>query len=136
MRGGEYGSLQFIHIFCGRPLFVAGVEAHTIKRAVTEGVNELSGGDIPLLAPPRGGVAAASTRISRSNKSRRRRGGVPFVFNRDTTSSAQKTRLRDIFLIARPLLLAVMRGGEFASLPIRSHAHSVPYQKNVNEFPV
>jgi len=46
---------------------------------------------------------------------RRRRGGVPCPFDRDTTPAERKRMLRHIFLIARPPLLAVMRGGEFAS---------------------
>jgi len=38
-----------------------------------------------------------------------------FVLNRKTTPASRSQRLRDILLIARPPLLAVMQGGEYAS---------------------
>jgi hypothetical protein len=47
---------------------------------------------------------------------RRRQGGVPCPFDRNTTPTSRKRTLRDIFLIAQPPLLAVMPGGEFAFL--------------------
>src|SRR5262245_20252734 len=44
----------------------------------------------------------------------RGRGGVPIDGTRNTTPAASIRRLRAIFLVTPPPLLAVMRGGEFA----------------------
>src|SRR5262249_15993357 len=43
--------------------------------------------------------------------------------------------LRDIFLIARLPLLAVMQGGEFCTPAIHSQLHRPPLQKILPEFP-
>jgi len=58
---------------------------------------------------------------------RRRRGGVPCPFERDTTPAERKGMLPDIFLIARPPLLAVMRGGEFAFLKMALNLDSTAF---------
>jgi hypothetical protein len=42
------------------------------------------------------------------------RGGVPIAGTRNTSPAASIRRLRTIFLLTPPPLLAVMRGGEFA----------------------
>src|SRR5262244_2107935 len=44
----------------------------------------------------------------------RGRGGVPIDRTRNTTPAASIRRLRAVFLVTPPPLLAVMRGGEFA----------------------
>jgi hypothetical protein len=44
----------------------------------------------------------------------RGQGGVPIERTRNTTPAASIRRLRAIFLVTPPPLLAVMRGGEFA----------------------
>src|SRR5437588_8256809 len=66
----------------------------------------------PCITARRGGCVI--NKISRSHQSRRSRGGFPFVLNRKTTPASRSRRLRDILLIARPPLLAVMQGGEYA----------------------
>src|SRR5262249_34908458 len=48
----------------------------------------------------------------------RGRGGVPIDGTRNTTPPASIRRLRAIFLVTPPPLLAVMRGGEFALFKI------------------
>src|SRR5215831_5742452 len=66
----------------------------------------------PLL---RGGVAAPIKYCHVTlNSARPGRSNPPIDWN--TTSSSRNRMLRDIFLSARPTLLAVMRGGEFAFL--------------------
>ena len=67
----------------------------------------------PLLASPQGGVAASSRKMSRSHRSGRSRGGFPFASIGKPPRPRDQRRLRDIFLIARPPLLAVMQGGEW-----------------------
>src|SRR5262245_43575198 len=49
----------------------------------------------------------------------RGRGGVPIDGTRNTTLAASIRRLRAIFLVTPPPLLAVMRGGEFALFKMR-----------------
>src|SRR3989442_12179800 len=78
-------------------------------------MKKLKSGVIPLLASPQRGGGCVFNRISRSHRSRRSRGGFPFVLNRKTTPASRQRRLRDILLIARPPLLAVMQGGEYAA---------------------
>src|SRR5260370_14171340 len=67
----------------------------------------------PCITARRGGCVF--NKMSRSHRSRRSRGGFPFVLNRKTTPASRQRRLRDILLIARPPLLAVMQGGEYAA---------------------
>src|SRR5262249_16386445 len=52
--------------------------------------------------------------LARSHQSRRRRSDFPFADRETTPSSLSKEASRH-FLIARPPLLAVMQGGEYAS---------------------
>src|SRR2546427_10258707 len=68
-------------------------------------MKKLKSGVIPLLASPQRGGGCVFNRISRSHRSRRSRGGFPFVLNRKTTPASRQRRLRDILLIARPPLL-------------------------------
>src|SRR5438067_680244 len=99
---------------------------HFEIRAVIEAVKKLQSRVIPLLASPQGGVGCVINKISRSHRSRRSRGGFPFVsigkpprplfrLRADALALRGDQRmLRDIFLIARPPLLAVMQGGDYA----------------------
>src|SRR5438552_5078532 len=66
----------------------------------------------PCITASRGGCIF--NKMSRSHRSKRSRGGFPFVLNRKTTPASRSRRLRDILLIARPPLLAVMQEGEYA----------------------
>src|ERR1051326_3327524 len=72
-------------------------------------------GPIPLLASLQGGVAAALIKWREATETDV--AGVVFLFvlNRKTTPASRRRRLRNIFLIARPPLLAVMQGGECTS---------------------
>src|SRR5436190_10788692 len=82
--------------------------------AVCEDVNELKWCVIPLLASPQGGVAASSRKCCEATEADA--AGVVFLLfsiGKPPRPRAQR-RLRDIFLIARPPLLAVMQGGEYA----------------------
>src|SRR5215831_11221430 len=57
----------------------------------------------------------------------RGRGGVPIDGTRNTTPAASIRRLRAIFLVTSPPLLAVMRGGEFALFkmtPLNHHGQT------------
>src|ERR1051325_5864601 len=83
------------------------------KRSVIEGVNSLESDTFPSLHHRKEGRTASSRKMPRSHRSRRSRGGFPFVPNRKTTPASRQRRLRDILLIARPPLLAVVLGGEF-----------------------
>jgi hypothetical protein len=79
----------------------------------------------PCITARRGGCVIKE--ILRSHRSRRSRGGFPFV---------PKRRLRDILLIARPPLLAVMQGGDCAT-PKHLHIFFTapidrPYRKHAN----
>ena len=58
----------------------------------------------------RGPIRSREATLSRAD-------GVVFLFvlNRKTTPASRQRRLRNIFLIARPPLLAVMQGGESAA---------------------
>jgi len=75
---------------------------------------------IPLLASPRGGVAARSSKCREATLARA--DGV--VFRIDSLGKPPRPRekrmLRGFFLIARPPLLAVMQGGEYALPKTRS----------------
>src|ERR1051326_191209 len=87
-------------------------------RAVIGSVNKISkcvGGAHSLLASLQGGVAAALIKWREATETDA--GGVVFLFvlNRKTTPASRRRRLRNIFLIARPPLLAVMQGGECTS---------------------
>ena len=66
--------------------------------AVIEGVNELQGGELPLLASPQGGAGCVIKKISRSHRSRRRRGGFPLFFQRKTTPASQSADASRCFL--------------------------------------
>src|SRR5262245_4381458 len=66
----------------------------------------------PRITARRGGRAIK--KILRSIRFLRGRGGVPIERTRNTTPAASIRRLRAIFLVTPPPLLAVMRGGEFA----------------------
>ena len=61
--------------------------------------------------------------ILRSIRFSRGRGGVPIDGTRNTTPAASIRRLRAIFLMTPPPLLAVMRGGEFALFKMRPLNH-------------
>ena len=69
--------------------------------------------DIPLLASPRGGVAA-SPRKWREASLLTPPGWCSLSHRSEHHPVLAKRMLRDIFLIARPPLLGVMRGGDFA----------------------
>src|SRR5262250_3927284 len=66
----------------------------------------------PRIIARRGGRAIK--KILRSIRFLRGQGGVPIERTRNTTPAAAIMRLRTIFLVTPPPLLAVMRGGEFA----------------------
>ena len=81
--------------------------------AVCEDVNELKWCVIPLLASPQGGEAASSKKCCEATEADA--AGVVFLLfsiGKPPRPSDQR-RLRDIFLIARPLV-AVVQGGEYA----------------------
>src|SRR5262245_9720271 len=71
----------------------------------------------PRITARRGGRAI--TKILRSIRFSRGRGGVPIDGTRNTTPAASIRRLRTIFLVTPPPLLAVMRGGELALFKMR-----------------
>ena len=75
----------------------------------------------PRITTRRGGRAIK--KISRSIRFSRGRGGVPIDGTRNTTPAASIRRLRAIFLVTPPPLLAVMRGGEFALFKMRPLNH-------------
>src|SRR5262249_848789 len=66
----------------------------------------------PRITGRRGGRAIK--KILRSIRFLRGQGGVPIDRTRNTTPAASIRRLRTIFLVTPPPLLALMRGGEFA----------------------
>jgi len=80
---------------------------------------ECSARHSPLLASLQGGVDAPIHKIARSHLSRAQTGWFSFWIYRKTTPASRTVELRDISLIARPPLLAVMQGGDSA-LPIHS----------------
>src|SRR6266702_8037742 len=67
-----------------------------------------------LLAPPQGGVAASSKKCCEATKADA--AGVVFLLFSigKPPRPRDQRRLGDILLIARPPLLAVMQGGEYA----------------------
>ena len=75
----------------------------------------------PRITARRGGRAIK--KILRSIRFSRGRGGVPIAETRNTTPAASIRRLRAIFLVTPPPLLAVMRGGEFALFKMRPLNH-------------
>src|SRR5436189_5069634 len=89
---------------------------------------------VPLLASPRGGVAASSTKCRAATEATQpgwcslsRAIGKP-------PRPREKRTLRDIFLIARPPLLAVVQGGESASLKLAANLDSCA-RKRGQRFP-
>ena len=81
--------------------------------AVCEDVNELKWCVIPLLASPQGGEAASSKKCCEATEADAA-GGVFLLFSIGKPPRPRdQRRLRDIFLTARPPLLAVMQGGEY-----------------------
>src|SRR6185436_2741395 len=66
----------------------------------------------PRITARRGGRAIK--KILRSIRFLQRQNSVPIERTRNTTPTASIRRLRAIFLVTPPPLLAVMRGGEFA----------------------
>ena len=85
---------------------------NAIRGAVTEAVNELRWCVIPLLASLQGGVAASSRKCCEATELTQP-GWFSFVFSIGKPPRPRdQQKLRDIFLIARPPLLAVMQGGE------------------------
>src|SRR5262249_14100140 len=86
----------------------------------------------PCITARRGGCVIK--KISRSHRSRRSRGGFPFCSQSEKPPRLRyQWMLRDIFLFARPPLLAVMQGGECRSPETHSANTSAP---TVTEFPV
>src|SRR5262244_1829925 len=75
----------------------------------------------PRITARRGGRAIK--KILRSFRFLRGQGGVPIERTRNTTPAASIRRLRAIFLVTPPPLLAVMRGGEFAFFEMTSLNH-------------
>src|SRR6267143_6577990 len=77
-------------------------------------------GAIPLLASPQGGVAASSRRFRAATEADA--AGVAFLFASigKPPRPRDQRMLRDILLIARPPLLAVMQGGEWTLRNIRT----------------
>src|SRR5207248_8729171 len=81
--------------------------------ALYEAVNELQSSVIPLLASPQG-VAASSIRYCEATEAAAA-GWFSFWFSIGKPPRPRDQRkLRDILLLARPPLLAVMQGGEYA----------------------
>jgi hypothetical protein len=84
-------------------------------------VDEFSMSDIPLLASPQGGVAASSKKFREATKADAA-GVVLLFFSIGKPPRPRYQRmLRDIFLLARPPLLAVMQGGEYRSPETHLH---------------
>src|SRR5438094_7333915 len=75
---------------------------------------------IPLLASPQGGVAASSKKFREATEADA--AGVVFLFVSigKPPRPRDQRMLRDILLIARPPLLAVMQGGEWPLRNIRT----------------
>src|SRR5262249_31055168 len=77
---------------------------------------------IPLLASPQGGVAASSKKFREATEADAA-GWFSFsVSIGKPPRPRNQRRLRGILLIARPPLLAVMQGGEYARFQIHSHS--------------
>src|SRR5215510_3258475 len=77
----------------------------------------------PRITARRGGRAIK--KILRSIRLLRGQGGVPIERTRNTTPAASIRRLRAIFLVTPPPLLAVMRGGDFALLKMAPNLDSL-----------
>src|SRR5262245_57129854 len=75
----------------------------------------------PRIIARRGGRAIK--KILRSIRFSRGRGGVPIDGTRNTTPAASVRRLRTIFLVTPPPLLAAMRGGEIRSFQNETPNH-------------
>src|SRR5215510_1646278 len=84
-----------------------------IVRAVTQDVNKLRLCVIPLLALPQGRVAASSRKCCEATE-RRSRGGFPLCSQSENHPGLATADAPRHLLIARPPLLAVMQGGEYA----------------------
>src|SRR5215470_11564632 len=82
---------------------------------------------IPLLASPRGGVAA-SQRKWREAPYRRRRGGVPCPFDRNTTLSSQKADAAQYFL-DRSATPPCGDAGEFTLLKMAPNLDSCAFKE-------
>src|SRR5213083_1008297 len=96
--------------------------------AVVEDVNELRWCVIPLLASPQGGVAASSRNAAKPPKLTR-----PGWFSFGCSIGKpprprEQRRLREIFLIARPPLLAPDARRGIRSILIRSYLDRAPLQ--------
>jgi hypothetical protein len=75
-------------------------------------VNELKSSATPLLAPQQGGVAASSRQYRVATEADADGVGFLSLVSENHPGLAGLRRLRGIFLIASPPLLAVMQGGE------------------------
>src|SRR5262245_57292529 len=96
-----------------------------------EQMSECSNRRIPLLASPQGGVDAPIEKMPRSLLSGAQTGWFSFLFSIGKPPRPRdQRRLRGILLIARPPLLAVMQGGEYARFQIHSHLDRPPLQLN------
>src|SRR5262245_39395731 len=73
-------------------------------------------------------------KISGSNQSVRSRGGFPLVSIGKPPRLRDQRRLRDICLIARPPLLAVMQGGESRTLTIPSPSYTAPTIRRADPY--
>src|SRR5262245_58776280 len=104
----EYGSIAFFAARLAVSVRTRGCTTHSCPSEVSFSTRR-----IPLLASPRGGVAERSRKYCAASFLRGQ-GGVPIERTRNTTPAASIRRLRAIFLVTPPPLLAVMRGGDFA----------------------
>src|SRR5262245_7110877 len=78
-----------------------------------------------------GGVDAPIKKMPRSLLSWAQTGWFSFLFSTGKPPRPRdQRRLRGILLIARPPLLAVMQGGEYARFQIHSHLDRPPLQLN------
>jgi len=95
-------------------------------------VNESQSCESPLLASPRGGVAASSIKFREATEADA--AGVVFlVFSRLTRCTVLRLHLAPF--IGTPPLLAAMRGGDSRTIAIHSHLdRDDPYSKAVNFF--
>src|SRR5262249_24774655 len=99
-------------ISVARLLFTGAADPSSKEQLSKLGATFNKANSSPRITARRGGRAIK--KILRSIRFLRGRGGVPIERTRNTTPAASIRRLRAIFLVTPPPLLAVMRGGEFA----------------------
>src|SRR6185295_1675377 len=82
------------------------------RRPAKERVNEIGRGHSPPCITARRGGCVIKKNVAQQPK-RTQPGWFSLCIHRKTTPASRSAELRDIFLIARPPLLAVMQGGEW-----------------------